>query len=167
MAALLLAMPAAAAEPDIDVDPVGEIGLLDWGTYTGRDVGAVSAENTVEGMTHRLSDVKLVQRGTEICAGQDTMFGIRYRLTDKAREDHWALVVETRHPMLHAPNGRSGDRGSYVTGVSHESDGYTGWTVRYPYEFVPGDYSFALLHDGVVKLRKTFHVAFDCVPLVS
>jgi hypothetical protein len=167
-AALLLASgPAVAAGPDVDIDPNGEIGLVDWGMYSGRDVGVVMSDTTVEGLWHRIDSVTLLARGTDICASAGTMFGIRYRLTDQAVEDHWDMEVRTEHPLLHAPSGRSGTGGVYATGLARGGDGYSGWTVRYPYEFVPGDYTFTLLRDGAVKLRKTFHVAFDCAAAVS
>lgn len=162
---MLAAAPVLAAEPDIDAGP--EIGLLDFGTYSGRDAGVVFSDTTVEGAWHRLDSVKLLERGTDICAGDGTMFGIRYRLSETAAQDFWQIEVHTAHPMLHAPNGRSGIGGVHVTGLLRGDAGYSGWTVRYPYEHVPGDYTFSLVHDGQVKLRKTFHVAFDCVPLVS
>jgi hypothetical protein len=164
---LVAAVPAAAALPDVDIDPQGEIGLVDWGLYTGRDAGVVVSDTTVEGLWHRVENVRLVERATEICAGQETMFGIRYRLTDQAAEDHWDLEVRTDHPLLHAPSGRSGMGGTHITSLSRGGNGYSGWTVRYPYEFVAGDYTFTMLHEGRVVLRKTFHVAFDCVPLIS
>jgi hypothetical protein len=167
--ALLLALPglARAAEPDIDVDPDGEIGLVDWGLYSARDVGAVKSDTTVEGLWHEVTDVNLVLQTVNICAGDGTMFGLRYRLTDKVPEPSWELEVQTAHPMLFAPSGRSGNSGFYATALTRGTTGYTGWTVRYPYEHVPGDYTFTLLHDGHVKLRKTFHLEFECVPATS
>ncbi len=163
----LLALPAWAAEPDVDVDPDGEIALIDWGLYSAVDVGAVTSDTTVEGLWHEVSDVHLVLQTVSICAGDGTMFGLRYRLTDKVVDSSWDLEVRTAHPMLFAPSGRSGNSGYYATALARGTTGYTGWTVRYPYEHVAGDYTFTLVHAGHVKLRKTFHLEFECVPALS
>jgi hypothetical protein len=164
---LLLAAPAWAAPPDVDADPKGEIGLIDWGLYSADDVGSVKSDTTVEGRWHEVTNVHLVQQATSICAGDGTMFGMRYRLGDQVTDPAWELQVQTSHPMLFAPSGRSGNSGFYETTLQVGATGYTGWTVRYPYEHVPGDYTFTLLHDGVVKLRKTFHLEFECTAPMS
>ncbi len=164
---LVLTTPALAAPADIDVDPDGEIGLVDWGIYSARDVGAVKSDTTVEGLWHEVTDVHLVTQTVTICAGDGTMFGMRYRLGEQVKEPTWELEVQTAHPMLFAPSGRSGNSGFYATALTSGTTGYTGWTVRYPYEHVPGDYTFTLLHEGQVQLRKTFHLEFECVPAMS
>ena len=169
-AALLLALlapPALAAAPDINIDPDGQIGLIDWGMYSGVDVGVVQAPGTVEGLWHEVDGVRLITQTQTICAGEGTMFGIRYRLQAQPGDAAWAMEVRTEHPLLIAPNGRSGTSGDYTTMLGQNATGYSGWTVRYPYEHVPGDYTFSILHDGVVKLRKTFHLEFECTQPVS
>ncbi len=163
----MLATPALAAPPDIDVDPEGEIGLVDWGLYSARDVGAVASDTTVEGLWHEVTDVQLVTQTVTICAGDGTMFGMRYRLGAQVAGPGWEMEVRTDHPMLFAPSGRSGNSGTYETALTAGTTGYTGWTVRYPYEHVAGDYTFTLSHEGQVKLRKTFHLEFECVPALS
>jgi len=163
----LLAPPALAAPDDLNIDPNGEIGLVDWGLYSGRDVGTVAADGTVEGMWHEVTDVHLVTQTQSICAGDGTMFGIRYRLESQTGDASWTMEVRTDHPLLIAPNGRSGTGGTYSTVLGQNATGYSGWTVRYPYEHVPGDYTFSILHEGAVKLRKTFHLEFDCTQPIS
>lgn len=167
IALVLASGSAVAAEPDIKISPGGEMGLVDWGTYAGRDTGETVAEDTVEGRVHQQSGTTLLQTGDEICAQAGTSFGIRYRLDAGIADAEWILDVRTTHPLLVAPSGRSGTTGAYQTHILSGSQGYSGWTVRYPYERVAGDYSFSLLHDGRVMLRKTFHVAFDCTVPVS
>ncbi len=158
---------APVSGPDIDVAPGGEIGLVDWGLFSGHSVDTVPSEGTVEGAWHHVENLRPIEQTTEICAGAGTMFGIRYRLSDNAADDLWTLEIRTQHPMLHAPSGRSGDTGSYLTHLTRGSLGYTGWTVEYPYEHVPGDYMFSLVHNDQTVIRKTFHVTFACTPLLA
>lgn len=164
---LLAASPVLAAESDVFISPDGQLRLQDWGTYVGRDAGVVAADDTVEGKVHRQEDTTLLEQGDTICARSGTTFGIRYRLADSVTDPNWDIMVDTRHPLLVTPSGRSGVSGSYTTTMMRGHTGYTGWTVRYAYEHVAGDYIFTLMHGGAAMLRKTFHVTFDCTVPVS
>ncbi len=168
---LLAASPAAAASPDVSISPDGEMGLIDWGIYDGVDTGETVAENTVAGVMHTTSDLKLVKQATDICAQKGTRFGIRYRLDDQPGKPTDGLPelidIVTEHPLLQAPSGRSGTRGSYRKLMRRGTRGYTGWSVDLDYERVPGDYTFTLLQNNAVLLRKTLHVSFDCTAPVS
>lgn len=163
-----VAAPAAAETPaDVVISPDGAMGLIDWGLYEGHDVGSDPAGDTVEGRVHRSDGIVLLRQVMDICAREGTTFGIRYSLSEKPNALPLVLDVTTDHPMLVAPSGRSGTRDVYKKVMRYGSASYNGWTVSFPYEHVPGDYTFSIVANGVVMLRKTFHISFDCNTPVS
>lgn len=159
---LLGTAPAQAAPPDVLESPNREMTMTDWGVYDGIDLGINPARDTVAGTMTNSRIHGLLEQTDRICASDGTRFGIRYRLHGDPNQLPWVLNIQTDHPFLQSPTGRSGSQGTYKRLMRHGTQSYSGWSFAEPYEMVPGDWTFTIIQNDEVMLRKTFHIVFDC-----
>lgn len=159
---------AAPPLQDVDRSAHGEVEIVDFGTYHMVDLGQVPAPGEISGeMTETESHVDLIKPGSDICAALGTAFGMRYQVSPDLDDAGWLIedVVDT--PMLHYPNGRSGTHNVLPRLTQRGEITFNIWGFDKPAELVAGDYTFSVVRNGQVMLRKTFHVRTDCEQALS
>jgi hypothetical protein len=149
--AFLPIVPAAAASPQAQI--------LRWGNYAvGDDFGPLPSRYRQQ----TLSDVEMTDpprfltETDHIVARLCTRFGVEYRISDAGTGG--VLTVRVTHPRQERPDGKSATVDEFDTPLGADSPKYTGFEFDYPWELVPGTWTFTLLIDGRVIGEKSFTV---------
>ena len=152
LALLALANPARA-QPSLRI--------TDYGEFTvSRELG-IRDPSTVEGDTEpvrTVDGVRVVQRTSHIEAQLCRRFGIRFILEGMGADGTLNVTVQTRHPPITRPGGQVSTGSRYPSSVSAGRPGWVGFTFDYPYELVPGAWTFAIQSGPEVLAEQQFEV---------
>ena len=152
LALLALATPARA-QPSLRITDYGEFTI-------SRELG-IRDPSTVEGDTEpvrTVDGVRVVQRTSHIEARLCRRFGIRIALEGMGTDGILGVTVQTRHPPIARPGGHVSTGSRYPSSVSAARLGWVGFTFDYPYELVPGTWSFAILSGADILAEQQFEV---------
>ncbi len=150
---LMLAGGHAHAEGTVRIVSFGEfsvareLGFRDPATIDGDG----EPVRTVDG-------VRVIQQTSRIEARLCRRFGIRFALEGMGPDGVMDVTIRTRHPPMNRPGAPGGEGTQYKASIGAERPGWVGFTFDYPYELVPGKWSFALLSGGQVLAEQVFDV---------
>ncbi|MGH8046656.1 MAG: DUF3859 domain-containing protein [Chthoniobacterales bacterium] len=138
---------------------IDETRLTAYGTFEEKSADNVRSPLTAAGYTIRNSDEKLLKTTAVIEAKVGTSFGIDYILYGRPVGRQLNLFIRLRRPAITNPaTGETTTVDENVTPAWISLQKHDGFRFEYPWELVPGKWTFQVFHDSKLLLEKEFEV---------
>jgi hypothetical protein len=140
---------------------IDRIDIVDYGTYTARTEGHLTAPGTAAGRWSTLGNIQHATTTQTVPAQLGTRFGFSYVVVGEPQGMLVSLHVVTIYPSpgLNNPaNPPARERDEYDRAVHVGEELYTGYRFDHDWEVVPGTWTFQLWYEGRMAAEQKFTI---------
>ncbi|HEX3403772.1 MAG TPA: DUF3859 domain-containing protein [Acetobacteraceae bacterium] len=140
---------------------IDRIDIVDYGTYTARTEGHLTAPGTAAGRWSTLGNIQHAMTTQTVPAQLGTRFGFSYVVVGEPQGMLVSLHVVTIYPSpgLNNPaNPPARERDEYDRAVHVGEELYTGYRFDHDWEVVPGTWTFQLWYEGRMAAEQKFTI---------
>jgi hypothetical protein len=147
--------PFTVKAADIDV-----LDIIKFGIFKAELISKEEAPGAAAGRKNIIKNVVLVEQTANIPAYVGTRFGFEFIIKGRPAGDKVDLTYKYFHPLITNPQTGKLFTSQEITSKNKEIGKATSisYTFDYPWEMVPGEWTFQIFHNDKKMAEKSFYI---------